>query len=250
VLDDSRVDCNYEQPTNRPRVEAAHALGETLFRNESPPGMARQFELHLKPLDLAMNEFALLNITYVVGGFVEGGYVLVFGNPAWFKNSALTVPAAITRKEQSMNTPSPYGARGAQADDRQLRDLVIHFNPLARAALELAQQLAPLLPINSLEKISGELRVAGERVEASLLTQFAQSLLPITDEKDLVHKVSAMLRLFAEHGDSYRPVLSAATARLLDQLRTTEPGVRGPIPVLYGRGSLFRLDKNTNAKGA
>lgn len=251
VLDEGRAVCNHEQQANWPLADDAYALGETLFRTESPVGLARQFELRLKHFDLAMNEIALINITCVVAGVVEGGYVLVLANPAWFKNSAFRFPAEATQKENSMNTSKPpHGAPGEQADDRQLRDLVLHFNPLARAALEIAQQLAPHLPIETAEKIGGELRVGGERVEADFLMQYSKSLLPITDTKDLVRKVSAMLRLFAQHGDSYRPVLSDATARFLDELHTTEPGVRGAIPVLHGRGpSLFPL-KNTCEKGA
>lgn len=145
--------------------------------------------------------------------------------------------------------PGPQGLSGTRSvSDQQLRDLVVHFNPLARATLELAQQLAPLLPIESAERLGKELRVGGEFVDSAFLLQFAGGMLPIRDEKELVFKLAALLKLVKAHGEAHRPTLSGATARFLDQLGSVDPAARSPIPVLYGRGSLFRL-ADANTKG-
>jgi hypothetical protein len=216
------------------------AFGEVLLRQDgADAGMARQIELKLQPVDLAMDEIVLLNVTYANAGVVAGGYVIVLAHPAWFKSSLFPAPTTGANQGDPVVTTNPKGVSPARED---LRDLVIRFNPHARATLELAEQLAPLLPIESPERIGKELRVGGEAVDSALLMQFAKGMMPIKDETELVHKIALVLRLASVHGEAHRPTLSAATARFLDQLHSVEPGGRGPIPVLYGTRSMFRLE--------
>lgn len=253
VLDATRIDCataqrNADEEARVPLKEL-DTLGDIMLNQDVHDAEhARQIELQLQPIDLAMDEVAILNLTYVRAGVVEGGYVVVLAHPAWFKSAVLAPEASpgagvAANPGGLMTMPHSYGPTGGRpSNDQQLRDLVVQFNPQARATLELAQQLAPLLPIESADQLSKELRVGGEGVDAAFLMQFAAGMLPISDEKDLVFKLASVLKLACAHGEAHRPTLSAATARFLDQLNSIDAGAKAPPPVLYGRDSLFRLD--------
>jgi hypothetical protein len=120
--------------------------------------------------------------------------------------------------------------------------------PIARAALKVAQQRAAAADRFARSAPKG-LRVGAEAFESSFVMQFDAGTLPVRHAKDLVPKLSATRKLVREHGFTVRPILLANSARLLDQLRSIEPGARSVIPVFHRRRPLFPVERATPKGG-
>jgi hypothetical protein len=132
------------------------------------------------------------------------------------------------------------------AGKHELRDLVIRHNPQARATLEIAEQLASYLPIESARQLSHGVKVAGSHVPGHLIAQLGESLFPIRTTDELVARVAAMLRIFASHAAANRASLSADSAKLLDYLEGH--GDQPTTPVLVARGKpLFSVPREKEA---
>ncbi|MFA6903620.1 MAG: hypothetical protein WC236_11105 [Gallionellaceae bacterium] len=203
------------------KSDEPHAWGNLLLRLQTKPGLSQQLTLDFKPVDLAGDEFIVLHFAWLAAGMVRGGYAVTLAHPGWFKPGPLQQPC----KGGHMSTP------GAKMD---LRDLVIRNNSQAKATLEIAEQLAHHLPLESAKQLSHGIKVAAGHLPGEMFEQLGQGLFPIKSTEELVEKVAAMLRIFTVYGTANRASLPAHAVALLDFLEGF--GDRPPIQVLVARG--------------
>jgi hypothetical protein len=226
------------------------AFGEVLLKLESEPGIQRQFSVAFRALDLRRDEIVVLTLTWLSGGMLEGGYTVVLANPDWFKNAGRNDNPDMRRNFQNADTggnmereqKSDMGDK--RRDDYTLMELVIDHNPEARATHELARQLAPMLPIKSLDHLAEQmksLKLSGLSVPVAMFgDQIAPEVFPIEDPRDLIWKLSGAVRIGMVEGKAHASVLSTDTAVLLARMSETVPGRRAPIPSGYFTGpSMF-----------
>lgn len=87
----------------------------------------------------------------------------------------------------------------AQSTRKTLEVLVVDHNARARITYQLAQQLAPYLPIKSLDNlkgVAGEIVVDGHTLPIDSLSSFITSdLFPIADLEGLVFRLSTAVRI-------------------------------------------------------
>lgn len=218
--------------------QAAHRLGEAVLKIEGRADVAQLCQLAFGEIELAGNEFILLNLTSWAGGMVGGGYIMTFANPRWFDPAKLDSHHDDERRKMMKDQKTPDGKEGR----RDLRDLVIANNPEAKATLEIARTLAAELPIQSAKGLRGGLEVGGVKLSGEALTDLFGSALPIADEEELVAKVAAAVRVFVAEGEAHRPMLGAGPARLLDTLKAH--GGVAPIQMLFSSGKpIFALSR-------
>jgi hypothetical protein len=127
--------------------------------------------------------------------------------------------------------------RNGHNDHAKVRELVIQAHPAARTTDEIVRQLSQLLPIESLDDFvrDARLSVAGEELRAEDLRPWlTEELFPVRDQKDLVEKTAAAVRVAGHILRRKKPRNpSEAHLRLVRELAGDEPQVgvgvfRGP----------------------
>lgn len=233
---------------DRPALDAEGkqdaAFGEVMLKLEPELGVLRQISVDVRALDLRPDEIVVVTFTYLSGGLLEGGYGMVLASPDWFDSPGLQRFSARIGTGGMMEHEQKADPGGRGIDDYALMELVIDHNPEARAVHELARQLAPMLPIKSLDALAENmksLKLAGLSVPVALFAdQIAPEAFPIDDPRDLVWKLSGAVHIGMTEGQARQSVLNGETALLLARMQETVPGRRAPTPSGYFTGpSMF-----------